>query len=122
MFNTPKKFRTTLLLVLLYVSLPVFLVSTNPQRLPIILLILPVVLLFIILYTTVYLLLTRKVKLAKSISKTRLIVIAGLTAIVPVLMLVLASIRQFTLKDILLTIALLVCVSWYLLKVDFLKT
>jgi hypothetical protein len=122
MFNTSKKFRTTLLLVLLYISLPVFLVSTNPQRLPIILLILPVVLLFIILYTTVYLLLTRKVKLAKSISKTRLIVIAGLTAIVPVLMLVLASIRQFTLKDILLTIALLVCVSWYLLKVDFLKT
>lgn len=117
-----RKIRNRTLLILLYLSLPAALFFTNPQKLPISLLILPIVLLFLIIYAIVYLLITKKLKRAKTISKTRIIVISGVCALMPVLLLVLASIRQFTFRDILLAIALLVCVSWYLLKVDFLKT
>lgn len=124
MFDNPKtkKIRNTILLVLLYLSLPLLLFVTNPQKLPIALLILPVFLLFVIIYVTVYLLLNKRIKKSERISKTRLALIAGIISIVPVLLIVLASIQQFTLRDIILSIVIVIGISWYLLKVDFLKT
>lgn len=110
------------LLVLLYLSLPLVIFLTNPNKLPLPLLILPVLLLFFIIYTTIYIILTKRFNKSRLISKTRMIVISGIAAIMPVLLLVLASIRQFTFRDIVLALALVICVSWYLLKVDFLKT
>lgn len=122
MINHFKRFRNIILLVALYLSLPAVLIFTNPQNMPLPLLILPIILLFLIIYFSVYAYLIKKVKRAKEISKTRLVVISGVAALMPVLLIVLASIRQFTFRDILLSVALVVCVSWYLLKVDFLKS
>ena len=122
MINHFKRFRNVILLVALYLSLPAVLFFTNPQNMPLPLLILPIIILFLIIYFSVYAYLIKKVKRAKLISKTRLIVISGVAALMPVLLIVLASIRQFTFRDILLSVALVVCVSWYLLKVDFLKS
>jgi hypothetical protein len=117
-----KKFKRIVLLVALYLSLPLFLFLSNPQSLPLPLLILPVVLLFLIVYTTIYIILLKRLKFSKRISKTRLILISAIIALVPVLLIVLASIQQFTLRDIILSTVIVVCISWYLLKVDFLKT
>jgi len=82
----------------------------------------PVVLLFVIIYTTVYLAIFKKYKRLNKLSKTRIYVISGISALIPVLLIVLASIGQFTLRDIVLALVIVVCISWYLLKVDFLKT
>lgn len=117
-----KKARNILLILLLYISLPVILFLTNPQNLPVPLLILPIVLLFMIIFATVYFIFMRQLKRSGKISRTRLILISAIIAIVPVLLLVLASIRQFTVRDIILSIAIVISISWYLLKVDFLKT
>ena len=110
------------LLVGLYLSLPIILLFTNPQNLPLPLLILPILIVFAIIYTTVYLIVGRKVSAAKHLSKTRLIIISGVSALMPVILIVLASIKQFTFRDILLAVALIVCIAWYLLKIDFLKS
>jgi hypothetical protein len=116
------KLRKTLLLIVLYMSLPLFLFLTNPQSLPLPLLILPIFLLFLITYTTIYLILVNKLRKSKRILRTRLIIISAVVAIVPVLLIVLASIQQFTLRDIILSTVIVICISWYLLKVDFLKS
>lgn len=118
----PKKITKIILLVVLYMSLPLFIFSTNPQNLSIPFLILPVVLLFIIIYVSVYIGILKKIARARRISRTRMYVISGIIALVPVLIIVLASINQFTLRDIILSSVIVIFVSWYLLKVDFLKT
>lgn len=56
---------------------------------------------------------------SEKLSKKRRSVIAGVCAVMPVLLLLLASIKQFTFRDIVLAIVLVICVSWYLLKIDF---
>jgi 4-amino-4-deoxy-L-arabinose transferase-like glycosyltransferase len=111
-----------ILLILLYLSLPLFIFFTNPQNLPIPLLIMPVALLFAIIFVTVHLIITRKIKRSQVMSRTRLLIISGVIAIVPVILIVLASIGQFTLRDIILASVIVIIIAWYLLKVDFLST
>jgi hypothetical protein len=117
-----RKVLKILLLVCLYLSLPLFLLFSNPQNLPLPLVITPVALLFLIVYVSVYLIFSRKFNKSKRISKTRLFIMSAIVAIIPVLLIVLASIQQFTLRDIILSAVIVIFVSWYLLKVDFLKT
>jgi hypothetical protein len=102
--------------------LPLFIFLTNPQDLSIPFLILPVILLFIIIYVTVYFGILKRFARAKHISRTRMYVISAVIALVPVLIIVLASINQFTLRDVILASIIVIFISWYLLKVDFLKT
>src|ERR1700689_5356688 len=109
-------------LLFLYLSLPLFLFFTNPQSLPLPLLIVPIILLFIIIYVTIYFFILKKLLKNRKISKTRLFIVTAIIALVPVLLIVLASIKQFTLRDIILSTAIVIFISWYLLKVDFLKT
>ncbi len=117
-----RKLAKIILLVALYLCLPLFITFTNPQNLPIPFLILPILLLFISIYVTIYLLLVKKVKRSKRVSKTRLSIISAVVAVVPVILIVLASIGQFTLRDIILASVIVISIAWYLLKVDFLKT
>jgi len=120
--NKSFKIRRFIILIALYLSLPLFLFFTNPQKLPLPLVITPIVLLFLIFYATAYYIIKSQFKQTKRLSKTRMIVISAIIALVPVLLIVLASIQQFTLRDIILSTVIVVCVSWYLLKVDFLKS
>jgi drug/metabolite transporter (DMT)-like permease len=124
MFSNPnvKKIKNLLMFTCLYLSLPLFIFFTNPQSLPLPLVILPVFLLFLIFYSTVYLLINKRIKRANKLSRTRLILISAIIAVVPVLLIVLASIQQFTLRDIILSAIIVISISWYLIKVDFLNT
>jgi 4-amino-4-deoxy-L-arabinose transferase-like glycosyltransferase len=122
--DEPKRTKKTLriiTLIVLYLSLPLFIFFTNPQNLPLPLLVLPIALLFLIIFTTVYLLIVKNIPSSKRISKTRLYIISAIVAIVPVMLIVLASIGQFTLRDIILSAVIVICMAWYLIKVDFLK-
>ena len=116
-----KKIEKKFVIALLYLSLPIFLISTNPQHLPIVLLTVPYILLFLILYVTAYLAAPKYFKKSLSGSRTKQVIISGLFGVIPVLLIWLVSIRQFNVWDILLTLVILILVSWYLLRADFFK-
>jgi hypothetical protein len=114
-----KKLLNRTLLVLLYLSLPILLLSTNPQHLPIAFLVLPYLLLFLIIYVTTQLIIGKRFGNSRVASNTKRVIISGLFATIPVILVLLASIRQFTVWDILLSIAIMFFIAWYLIKVEF---
>ncbi len=99
-------------LVGLYLVGILFLLFTNPRHLPLILLIVPFVYAFITLFCTVRLItliFTNNNALANSVGIT--------VSIFVVLSLILASIRQLSARDLLISLALTVILSWYLVKI-----
>jgi len=108
-------------LFLIYISLPIFLIFTNPQNLPISLLIIPYGLLFVIIYVTSYLLLPKYFPKTFSETRTKKVIMSGVLSFIPVLVFLLTSIGQFNLWDIVLSLLILFLIAWYLLRVDFFK-
>ncbi|MBA3758581.1 hypothetical protein H0X10_03050 [Candidatus Saccharibacteria bacterium] len=113
-----KQVQKLTILVLLWISLPVFLLVTNPETLPLPLLIIPFVLLLLILYKTAEAVLG--ITLNRRSSK-RVKIMAGVVAFLPTLLLILASIRQLTVRDSAIVIGLLVMFIFYMRRIDFLK-
>lgn len=100
------------LLACLYIGGIVALLFTNPQNLPLPLLISPFIYIFITLYLTVKLVVTILFS-SKSLGTS-----VGVTvSIFVVLSLVLASIRQLSARDLLISLAITIILSWYLVKV-----
>lgn len=108
-------------LILIYISLPLFLIFTNPQNLPISLLVIPYGLLFLIIYITSYTLLPKYFPKTFSATRTKKVIISGVLSFIPVLVFLLTSIGQFNFWDILLSLLILFLIAWYLLRVDFFK-
>jgi hypothetical protein len=93
-------------------------VFTNPANLPVPFLIVPFLWLFVAIFMTVHIILESRLA---SIARKRRVVIAGVCATLPVLLLVFESIHQLSLKDFLITVALIVCVSFYMMRADFIE-
>lgn len=109
--------RKLIRLGVLYASLPLFFLLTNPQEIPLPLLILPFVLLYLSLYFSVKLVLERfsrqqQFKLRSSIAAT----LAGL----PVMLVVLQSTGQLSVSDLLIVLGLMVGTVFYFRKAGFL--
>jgi hypothetical protein len=107
-----------LLLVLFYIFGPLFLAYTNPQQLPLPLILVPFIWLFVAIFIAVNGLI--KWRFSDLVHKRRT-VIAGVCAALPVLLVVFESIHQLTIKDILIVVALVAITSFYILRADFLK-
>lgn len=107
-----KKFiNSFVFLVILYLIGALFLAYTDPQKLPLPILILPFAYAFITVFLTLKLILTRLTnsrRLSNSVGAT--------VSIFVVLLLVLASIRQLTIRDLMISLALTIIISWYLIK------
>lgn len=89
-----------------------FLLFTNPQELPLPLLILPFVYAFVTLFLTIRLV-VQSLTDSKTLGNT-----VGMTiTIFVILTLVLASIRQLSARDLLISLAITVILSWYLIKI-----
>lgn len=96
----------------LYVVAILFLMLTNPQNLPLPLLIVPFIYAFVTLFITVKVivgLFSDNKSLGNSVGLTVTIFI--------VLCLILASIRQLSSRDLLISLAITVLLSWYLIKI-----
>ncbi len=103
-------------ILFLCLALPVFLLITNPEKLPLPLLMVPIVLVFIIFYTLALGAL-RVFRSSMAIKKRR--VVAGVASALPTLLFIFQSIQQLSAKDVLIVLGLwLICV-WYLQRVDF---
>lgn len=106
------------ILLLLWISLPVFLLLSNPETIPLPLLIVPFLLLLIVLYKTSLLLLRIGFS---SLSVSKMKAIATVIAALPTLLLILASIRQLTVRDVAIVVGLLIMLTFYMRRIDFLK-
>ncbi len=100
----------------LVITLIAFLLFTSPHHLPLILIMVPFILFFLLLFYAFYQI------GGGSVNKHRRqrLIRAGLLAFIPVLLLVLQTIHQLTGKDLLITGGLVLLTSYYLNKANFL--
>lgn len=104
-----------ILLSLLYLFGPVFFIVTEPNSLPLPVLVLPFVWLFTVLLVTLQLLLRRK-----GMAKKRRTIFSLAVSVFVVLLAVFQSIHQLTISDVLLSVGLVVVLGVYLARADFL--
>ena len=105
-------------LLLLYAAGILFFILTNPSHLPLVLLVLPFMWLFTVIFWSVWLL----AGLSKTLNPVRRrILVAGATAMLPSLLLVFQSIHQLTGRDVLLTVAFIGLAVFYVSRADFIK-
>jgi hypothetical protein len=106
-----------LLTGLLFIIGPVFLLTTDPNALPLPLLVVPFIWLFSSLFVASWMLLSRK----DNISRRQVALVAGIIASVPVLLAVFQSIHQLSIRDVLLSVGLVVLAAVYMLRADFMR-
>jgi hypothetical protein len=85
----------------------VFILSTNPQTLPSVLLILPFILVFIFVFLTLL-----SIGTSRGVMRAKAARVAVFGAALPTLILVLQSLGQLTLRDV-LTILVLFCMAYF---------
>lgn len=108
-------------LIVFIVALLAFFYSiffTNPKNLPVFMLLVPVISIFLIFFSIFYWLIRKSVFSSKQYSINRSVFLATTFSIVPVLLLVLASTKQFTFRDVCLSLVLFFLVVIYFSKVD----
>ena len=107
--------------ILLWLSLLVFLFSTDPNKLSIGWLILPFIWLFLCLFMT-FLLVVNKITLKRELlTKSKRYTIAFIAASLPTLILLLKSIDQLSAKDLVLFIVFYLIISFYVSKLRFIS-
>ena len=113
-----KQVQKLIMLTLIWISLPTFLLVTNPETLPLALLIVPFTILFLALYLTASMAL---VSFFKDITPPRRKLMAGIAGTFPVLLLLLASIKQLSIRDTAIVLGLLLLLMFYLRRLNFIK-
>lgn len=99
-------------------ALIILMLNTNPSELPLYLLFIPFFMIYIICYCAMYLLVSFLVKERNTIVKRWL---AGSLAVLPVLLLILQSSGQISIRDVLIVAGLVIALLFYFKKTDFLQ-
>ena len=99
-----------IVLALLYLGGIVFFMNTNPQELPLLMLILPFAYLFITFYLTI-LFVCRLFRVKSAVFVSLVIAVFG------VLLLVLGSLHQLTIRDVIISVALTCLLTWYITRI-----
>jgi hypothetical protein len=103
------------------IVLLIILLSTNPQKLPAILLIVPFVLLFIIIYRISSIFLKYYFTVLSGKKNNKRSFFSGIIALVPVTILILQSIGQLTTRDVITLVILAGVGGFYVTKFSFLQ-
>jgi hypothetical protein len=110
MTEKTKRYRAQIsMLGCLYLAGIIFFMVTNPAELPLLLLVIPFAYIFITLYLSVVL-------IARLIGVKRALAIAFIISVFGVLILVLGSLHQLTIRDTIISLALTVVLTWYVAK------
>jgi len=107
-----RRFREPLIAVVSFLLLLIFLMVTNPQHLALVVLLIPFLLIFIVLYNLIMFVL-RTVG-PRRLSMRHKKVVAVVLSLEPVLLLLLASINQLAPRDGILSLILIIGFAWYL--------
>ena len=105
-------------IILLYCFGALFFITTDPSRLPLPLLVAPFMWLFVTIFVTVLYMVTIRHVLS---TRKRRILTAAIVAALPVMLLVFQSIHQLTIKDALLSVAIISIAMFYIQKADYIK-
>lgn len=106
-----------MLIFCVYAFGPVFIATTNPDNLPLVLLIVPFLWLFLVLFlSTMYILRYRT-----SATKRQVIMVSSLVASLIGLLAVFQSIHQLSIRDVLLSLGIVGLAALYMLRADFIK-
>jgi hypothetical protein len=103
--------KSALTLLLLYIGGLLFFMNTNPERLPLLLLIVPFIYIFAVLYLTI--LFVCRLLAVKSAAFVSLVI-----SIFGVLLFVLGSLHQLTLRDLIISVALTCLLTWYVIRLN----
>ena len=106
----------TKLLAMMYGLFFLFLSTTNPRSLPILLLILPVLWLFLCLTLTIFLCINLYAEKNKPIEKKDIVISMGGAGVFCIILL-LRSVNQLNARDVLLVVTFLVIASFYVRKI-----
>lgn len=112
------RYRRLILAIALYLALGLWLMTTDPNKLPIILLMVPFMLLFAALWLSVDIVLRR---FFPRLSRAKKTIIATSVSGVPTFMLILSSVDQLTWRDAVLIMCLVVFVLFYSSRAHFSK-
>lgn len=105
--KTKKLRKQLIILTLLYGVGVIFFMTTNPSQLPLLLLIIPFAYIFVVLYLTILF-------IARLLGVRRALPVAFIISIFGVLLLVLGSLHQLTMRDALISLALTSLLTWYI--------
>jgi hypothetical protein len=100
-----------------FVLLVTLLTATDPTKLPLPVLILP----FFLGFAFIYLVTNRLVLSSMQINRKRAVIISGVAALVPTLLLMFQSVHQLTIRDVLVIVGLAVATAFYIVKADFIS-
>lgn len=106
--------RNIILLILGYLVAAIFFSLVNPERLALIFILVPFLILFLLIYFTCLLILDVFFEFPTRQKR----IVAIVVGIMPVLMLIIQSITQLTVRDVLLCISITVILIWYSLKAN----
>jgi hypothetical protein len=98
----------------LYLLVGLFFVFFNPNNLPLILFIVPFILVFILIYQTAKLV----VKTFFSLKPQQERIVLLVVSVMPVIMLVIQSITQLTVRDVILCLAITTILVWYGVRIN----
>lgn len=90
------------------------LTTTKPDGWPLVALLIPFFYLFVVLYLSFELLIRRGFHLSERLSKT----VAFIISIFITLLMVMRSITQLTIRDILLSVSIATILTWYIVKLS----
>jgi hypothetical protein len=102
---------------LVYAAGPLFFTLTDPEKIPLPLLVLPFLWLFAVVFLSTKLILRYK---ANATNK-QITIVASLLASLMVLLFVFQSIHQLTIRDVLISLAIIGIAAVYLLRADFIQ-
>jgi len=99
-----------IILALLYLFGIIFFMNTNPEELPLLALVVPFIYIFTVMYLTI-LLLCRLLAVKSAVFVSMVVSVFG------VLLLVLGSLHQLTVRDVVISIALTCLLTWYVIRI-----
>lgn len=105
------------MLALVYAAGPLFFMLTDPEKIPLPLLILPFLWLFVVVFLSTKLVLQHRTKATKK----QTLIVSSLLACLLVLLFVFQSIHQLTIRDVLISLAIIGIAAVYLLRADFIQ-
>lgn len=112
--NTKINKKRIILIVASYLLAFFYFAGVNPEKLSIIFVLVP----FIIIFTVLYLTINLFIDIFLKISKTQKHIITLVCSLMPTLLLLIQSITQLTLRDIILSLMIMALIVWYSLKLN----
>ena len=106
------------LYVMVFLSLPLFIFLTDPNNLPLPLLVVPFLLLFVCLFIVIKFSL---LKLGVIRTNRKASIVSGVVASLPVLLLTFQTVHQLSVIDVLVSVCLVTLATIYITKTEFIR-